>query len=61
MTQSHSQLDKRPSWVSEFEGADKGADDTGVYHPTENNYRCKYLINSKTIDPHQITNITDSY
>ena len=32
-----------------------------AYHHRENNNRCKYLINSKTVDPHQITNITDSY
>ena len=28
------------------------------YHQTENDYSYKYEINSKTIDPHQITNIT---
>ena len=30
-----------------------------VYHPQENKYSYKYEINSKTRDPHRITNITD--
>ena len=29
------------------------------YHLRQNDYRCKSIINYKTIDPHQITNITD--
>ena len=29
------------------------------YHSRKNNYRCKSLINSKTIDPHEITDDAD--
>ena len=32
-----------------------------LYHPGQNKYSNKYELKSKTIDPHQITNIMDLY
>ena len=36
-----------------------GSDPAKNFHSNENKNRGKYQTNSKTIDPHQIANITD--